>query len=231
MRYIKQQNDWTARRYSWLGRALSLLCALSLFALCATDAVAQEKNKKRPVDEVEEEESQDQDLAAYWLKIAYQNFNRGQVRRAMNAFERALMEDPSNRDARFGLSTLYIQVKEYALAERMLLDMEKEFPVDYSVKNNIAWLYATASSPVFRNGEKAISVARSALLIAPRDYHVWSTLSEAYYVNGQYEHAQRAAQEAFWLAHAAKAPLSDMHSYRDQLRKCAKAAQAMSLME
>ena len=141
------------------------------------------------------------------------------------------MEDPNHRDARFGISTIYLQLQEYAIAENMLLALEKDYPKDYSVKNNIAWLYATAESPAFRNGEKAVSAARGALLLAPRDYHVWSTLSESYYVNGQYEEANKAALEAFRLAQDAKASVADMHSYRTQVRKCAKAAQAMSLME
>jgi len=78
-------------------------------------------------------------------------------------------------------------MEQYRPALDILEAMTAEFTNDYSLKNNIAWLYATAKDHSIRNSSRAVAYAQEALLINPLDYHIWSTLSEAYYVGTQYD--------------------------------------------
>lgn len=170
-------------------------------------------------------------VVKYWVGLAYHNLSRKHYRRALNAFERALMEAPDSKEARFGLSSLYIHLEEYEMAMSILQELKQDYPDDYSVNNNIAWLYATAKDPAVRDGQKAISYAREALVVAPGDYHVWNTLSEAYYVYGEYEKAMQAAQEARRIAGRRRIKSAEMQAYIRQYEKCRKAVQALSLIE
>ena len=74
----------------------------------------------------------------------------------------------------------------------------------------------------------SISVA---LLSQPGSYHVWSTLAEGYYVSGEYEKAFRASEQALRLGSEKKATQENLMAYKEQLRKCMRAKEAMSLIE
>lgn len=166
-----------------------------------------------------------------WLEQGYKALDQGELNKAMNGFERVLIDDPENRRARFGLGTVYIRMEMYRSAVKILEPMTKEFPEDFSLKNNVAWLYATSGDHSIRNGPKAVNMAQDALLLAPRDYHVWNTLSEAYYICGEYEKARRSAEEALRLGQELRASAKNMRTYSKQVQKCLKASEVMSLLE
>ncbi|MBN1268106.1 MAG: tetratricopeptide repeat protein [Kiritimatiellae bacterium] len=196
-----------------------------LAALAAGVAVAQE-----PAEPVEGADTR----GAAVKQLVEQGNKQMQAARydaAMEAFEQALALDPRSREARFGLGTTHIQREEFREAIRVLEPMMEQYPDDYFLKNNIAWLYATAKDHSVRNGARAVALAQEALLIAPRDYHVWSTLAEAYYVSGRYERALRAAEEALRLVTESTGDPQNIREYRDQIAKCRKAVEAMSLLE
>jgi tetratricopeptide (TPR) repeat protein len=179
----------------------------------------------------ESEPASEENDAEQWINLGYKYVQMGRPQESLNAFERALIMKPHSKRARFGVGTAYIQMKEYRSALNILVPLSQEHPEDSSLKNNIAWLYATAEDHSVRNGAKAVATAQEALLLAPRDYHVWSTLAEAYYVSSEYEKAVRAVEEAIYLAADMKALQADVSEYREQRQKCRKAAQAMSLIE
>jgi tetratricopeptide (TPR) repeat protein len=170
-------------------------------------------------------------MVARWIKQGYAAIGRKKTREAMNNFERAMIFDPDNSSAGFGMANVYILLREYQRAEDILERLIDLYPDDYSLKNNIAWLYATAEDHSVRSGPKAIELAQSALLIAPGDYHVWSTLSEAYYVSGEYEKAYRTATEALEMCQEQKGSERDLLEYREQVEKCRQAYEAMSLID
>lgn len=151
--------------------------------------------------------------------------------KAIRVFEEAMSLDPKNKRARFGVSSIYIEQGRFGDALAYLEEMVSEYPEDYMIKNNIAWLYATAKDHAIRNSRKAVSYAQSALMDNPDDFHVWSTLAEAYYVGTQYDKAVRAATEAYELAKRQGAGDAAVEEYRKQLEKCTKAARAMSILE
>jgi tetratricopeptide (TPR) repeat protein len=167
----------------------------------------------------------DQERIEFLSRVAAAYFEEGDPANAINAYERILEIDPGNRVTRFTISHVYIMAKRYAEAEALLLELIEEYPDDFTIKNNLAWLYATAEDPSFRKGEEAIRLAQEALAITPNDHHVWSTLAEAYYVTGDYEKAQRAVQ------HMAKLAMRDsknitkeiVDGYNSQILKCKRA--------
>lgn len=165
------------------------------------------------------------------VEDAYKLARGGRMQQAVAAFNAVLQKAPANAKARFGLGTMYIQMEQYTNALGVMEPMMLESPKDYSLKNNVAWLYATAKDSSIRNGKKAVALAQEALVLAPRDFHVWSTLAEGYYVLGQYDRAFRNAEEALRLAQLAGADRPTLADYERQLQKSKRAAEAMSLME
>jgi tetratricopeptide (TPR) repeat protein len=202
---------------------------LGLCALCGAlpSSVAAQDVSSSSTD-VQDESGQS---AAEVIDKGYALMKRGRLTDAIKTFAAGLRVDPKNKRGRFGLGTVLIQMQEYRRALDVLEPLSEEYPNDHSLKNNIAWLYATAEDPKVRNGEKAIGYAQEALLVAPRDYHVWSTLAEAYYVLGDYEKAVRASEEALILARQRKASASELSGYKKQFEKCRTAHEAMSLID
>lgn len=150
---------------------------------------------------------------------------------AIESFLKALKEDPQNFAASFGLGTSYIAKEQYGEAVRMLNWTIETHPDNYFAKNNLAWLYATAKDPAFRDGAKAVRLAQEALLVGPRDFHVWSTLSEAYYMSGNYEKSFRAAEQALSLATEAKIDSAMLRSYISQYNRGRDTIQALDILE
>jgi len=141
---------------------------------------------------------------------------------AVDVYERILEIDPMNSQTRYIIAHIYISAKQYTKAEEMLLALLKENPDDFKLLNNLAWLYATAENPAIRDGKKAVRYAQKAMVLAPNDYHVWSTLSEAYYVSGDYEKAYRAIEQMAGLAALYGKDLTEesIKEYNEQIRKC-----------
>ena len=138
---------------------------------------------------------------------------------------------PNNRRGRFGLSTTLIQTNKYREALAILEAMVKEYPNDYVLKNNIAWVYATARDLSIRNGPRAIQLAQDALLLSPLDCHVWSTLAEAYFISGRYDKALRDAEQALRLGRETNADAKLIEQYQIQVERCRKAAESSSILE
>lgn len=167
----------------------------------------------------------DQERIDFLLQVASVYFKEEDFEAAVDAYERILEIDPSNREARFVVGHVYISAKQYAKAEASLTKLIEEYPDDFQLKNNLAWLYATAEDPAFRDGEQAIRLAQEAMVLAPNDHHVWSTLSEAYYVTGQYEKAYRAIEHMVRVArrYGRNMPPEMLEGYYEQIEKCRRA--------
>ena len=165
------------------------------------------------------------------LDQAYGDLSRGRFQEALTQFRAVLKTDPASHRARYGLGNVMIQLQQFDEARTIFEALVADFPEDFSIKNNLSWLYATAKDNRIRNGARALELAQDALLLAPTDFHVWSTLAEAYYILGQYARAQRAAQIALDLASAQKGTERNVEEYRRQLEKCRRAAEAMSIIE
>jgi len=166
-----------------------------------------------------------EDRVQLLLDLGAVYFSENDPEAAITAYERALEIDPMNKQARVTVVLAYIVTKQYAKAEQMLNGLIEEYPEDADHKNNLAWMYATAEDPAFRKGQKAIELAQEAMVISPNDYHVWSTLAEAYYAAGQYEKAYRAITQMINLAKRYGSDITEetAKSYGEQVRKCKRA--------
>jgi tetratricopeptide (TPR) repeat protein len=162
---------------------------------------------------------------SFLMEVAAAYFKENDFNAAVSAYERILEIDPKNQEARYVVGHVYISAKQYAQAETMLLDLIEDYPEDFKLLNNLAWLYATAEDPTFRDGKKAVKIAQEAMLIAPNDHHVWSTLSEAHYVCGDYEKAYRSITHMASLAarYGSDITKESVESYNEQIRKCKRA--------
>lgn len=151
--------------------------------------------------------------------------------KAIAAFRKALDLDPKSSRARFGLGTALIADERYAEAIRVLEGAIRNDPKDYFVRNNLAWLYATAKDVRFRDGRKAVALAQESMLLAPSDFHVWSTLAEGYFICGDYVRALRSAEEAERIARISNVDPAAVQEYTAQAERCRSAARAMDILE
>lgn len=212
---------------------------LSIFIVLFTSlwAVAQQETSQTDTESqshgLQVVDQPDEDRIQLLLDLGAVYFSDGDLESAITAYKRVLEIDPLNKQARVTVVLAYIATKQYAQAEQMLNSLIEEYPEDADHKNNLAWLYATAEDPSFRNGQKAIELAQEAMVINPNDYHIWSTLAEAYYAAGQYEKANRAITHMIALAKRYGAGITEdqVKSYNEQIRKCKRALDAQKALQ
>ncbi len=169
----------------------------------------------------------------FLLEVAFAYMNEEDFAAAINAFDRILAIDPHHLQSRYIIAHLYINTKQYEKARDLLLTLTHEFPNDFKLWNNLAWLYATAEDSKIRDGKKAVQYAQEALTLAPNDHHVWSTLSEAHYIAGNYEKAYRAITHMAILAtrYANDVTKESIDDYNKQIQKCKRAMDTDSAMK
>jgi tetratricopeptide (TPR) repeat protein len=167
----------------------------------------------------------DEERIEFLMSVADAYFENEEYAQAVNAYERILEIDPKHDQARFIVAHVYINAKQYDKAEQMMMELSADYPENYKLFNNLAWLYATAEDPAVRDGAKAVKYAQQAMVMAPNDHHIWSTLSEAYYVSGEYEKAYRAINHMAQLAarYAKDLTKENVDDYNEQIRKCKRA--------
>jgi len=161
----------------------------------------------------------------FLIRIAQAYTKEGDAKSAVKAYEKILKINPHFVKAKYALSQAYIMANQEKKAEDILLKLIKKYPEDSKLWNNLAWLYATTDNLTIRNGKKALECAHEALVLSPNDYHIWDTLSEAYYISGDYEKAFRAAKQMAALAtqYANDITPKEIKKYNAHIRKCQRA--------
>lgn len=186
-------------------------------------------------------------LGTGWARAANPEVNTNEVRRlltlaslqlrdnspsnALVLYRRVLGLDPGNKSAKYGISSVFIKLDRFKESIAILNSLLSQYPDDYVLINNAAWLLATAGDEKFRDTRRAVNLAREALLRQPNDYHVWSTLAEAHYQNRDYERALPAALEALRLAQGRQAGDESVKVYQEQVQRMNAAFLAFSLAE
>lgn len=165
------------------------------------------------------------------LRMADADLRDGRFAAALATFRAALDAEPGNVSAGRGLSLTLLQQGRAPESLQVLEALLARHPDDYIVMNNAAWLYATSTNRIDRRPARAVELAREALLRAPQDHHVWSTLAEAHYAQGDFTRAVRAAREAVNLAGRPTVAFPDLSLYRAQLERAIRAEQAFSLVD
>ncbi len=149
--------------------------------------------------------------------------NFGETGRQLSShfFEKIILREiekhPQNPNLYKVLGDLYYETGNLSGVQQAYEASLKLNPENPHVLNNLAWLYATAEDPRFRNPARALDLAKSAagLLEEP---HILDTLAECYYVNGQYSKALETARRALRLAR------ENRTYYQEQVEKFRKAA-------
>ncbi len=101
-----------------------------------------------------------------------------------------------------------IAFSELGEYERALLDLEEALsaaPKDAEANNSLAWTLATAAVPGFRDGKRAIALARTACELTQwRDPGLLDTLAAAYAEAGNFAEAVRWQEKALAMGDFAK---------------------------
>ena len=142
-----------------------------------------------------------------------------------------LKRNPDLVPARQMLAAVMISLNQYSNAIDVLENMLVDMPSDHRVLNNLSWLLSTASDHQYRNPPRALQLAQDAVLVAPGDFHVWSTLAEAHHVNANFDQAVNAMRQAVDIAARVNAPVEVRQKYNQQLQTLMETAAIMSLME
>ena len=179
------------------------------------------------------EDRTEEERIIFLLEVAQAYANEEDYPAAIDAYERILKIDPMQPQARYIVAHTYISSKQYRKAEAILLELTEENPEDFKLWNNLAWLYATAEDLSIRDGKKAVECAQEAMTLAPYDYHVWSTLSEAYYVSGDYEKAYQAIihMAAIAARYAKDMTEESVADLNQQILKCKRAIDTAKVMD
>ncbi len=208
-----------------------LTIGIALAALLAAGAGAQETNGTSSGLQINPQT--DEERIEFLKSVAAAYFAEEDYASAISAYERILEIDPMNQESRYIIGHVYINAKEYSKAEEILSQLVADYPEDFTLRNNLAWLYATAEDPAFRNGPKAVALAQEAMVLAPEDHHVWSTLAEAHYISGEYEKAYRAINNMAKLAarYGKNITKEQVEEYNEQIRKCKRAWDTQLMIE
>ena len=160
-------------------------------------------------------------------------FQEGDLDAALDVFNRILVIDPYHKKTRVLKGLIFVSTARYKEAIENMTALIKDYPNDYQAMNNLAWVYATADDKKYRNAQLSVELAQKALVLSPYDHHVWSTLSEAYYVAGDYEKANRAILHLVKLSTSKGAKMSQdmVDTYNKQIRKCQRAIEAELLLK
>jgi tetratricopeptide (TPR) repeat protein len=111
---------------------------------------------------------------------------KGDLKAAMDQFRQVIEKNPKDAEAHAGIAFAFYQLKDSADAVKefgLALELQPDSP---GAENNLAWIYATADDPEFRNPAQALVLARRAVESSPQpDPAFLDTLAEALLLNGK----------------------------------------------
>jgi Zn-dependent protease with chaperone function len=146
-------------------------------------------------------------------KSTFANNLRTQIE--LSTIEQEISRQPENADLQAVYGGFLYGKGRYSEAESVLRAGLAHAPHNATMLNNLAWLYATSPAP-YHNPPEALKLAVRAAALDPEPF-ILDTLAEAYYVNGRYDDALAAIDDAI-----AKNP-EDPDHYLKQREKFEKA--------
>ncbi len=122
---------------------------------------------------------------------------KGDLNAAMEQFRQAIEKNPKDPETHLTVAYAFEQLKDTAGAIKELkltLELQPDSP---DAGNDLAWIYATADDPKFRNAAEALVLARRAVASSPQPNAAFvDTLAEALLINGHPAEALATEMEA-----------------------------------
>jgi tetratricopeptide (TPR) repeat protein len=178
----------------------------------------QEHNSAEAIDEFQRvlRISPDSIQAQAGLAAAYDQ--SGDRARAQNIYEGLLRRSPGDAGAHEAAAEFFTNHNLYQAAIDQYQQVLRLSPNDALAHNNLAWIYATAEDPKFRDPKAALEHATKAVnLTGSREPNLTDTLAEAFYVNGRYADAVRVQTTTLQLAPGNKEFQEHMTKYQRAL--------------
>lgn len=137
--------------------------------------------------------------ARYELGSAF--LQKGAVKQAIATYEELLAKQPDHAAAHTKLGNLFLQQGNMEKAVEHYEKSAAASAEDVAARANLAWVFATASNPSLRNGNRALELAQQAnYLSRGKDPLVLRSLAAAYAETGRFVNAVQTADEALKLA-------------------------------
>ncbi len=129
---------------------------------------------------------------------------KGKLKEAAAQFLKALEGDPAHAQARFNFALTLFQARRYGRAIKVLREGVRLTPEDMRTGTLLAWLLATAPRPEWRDGRRALALARKNLAAGSSDPLTLNSLAAAYAELGQFPSAVNIARQALRKAESAE---------------------------
>ncbi|MCB2185494.1 MAG: M48 family metalloprotease [Deltaproteobacteria bacterium] len=144
-----------------------------------------------------------------WLAWDQSLARAGMVR----LLEDKLLSSPHDPGLMMSLGVLHSEQGHEQEALALLTGALTLAPEEPEVLNSLAWLLATAEDPAIHRPREAVFLAQKAVRLSPKP-HIWDTLAEAYFQNGQPARAVAAARTALLASRG-----ENESYYREQLSR------------
>lgn len=146
---------------------------------------------------------------------------KGNLKDAKHEFQQAIEKNPKDADAHATVGYELGELKDTADAIQELQIALELVPNSPAVENNLAWIYATADDPKYRDPAKALALARSAVTASPQPAFL-DTLAEALLLTGRADEALAVETQAATLDPQNSELQSRLGRFREAARRASK---------
>jgi tetratricopeptide (TPR) repeat protein len=138
-------------------------------------------------------------FGVHWFNRGNAYRRLGEPEKAVADYSKALELDPQYVDAWFLRSIAQSNLGQYAKAIADCSRAVELNPKHAGARNHLAWLLATCPDAKLRDPNRAVTLARNAVQLAPQDADNWTTLGMAQYRAGDWKAAVAALDKSVAL--------------------------------